>query len=58
MSELLSEQKIILGTLGPEHSHARQAAARYAPAAEIKLYPHSGGKIVSFLLCLSISLSF
>jgi prephenate dehydrogenase/prephenate dehydratase len=49
MSESISEQKIILGTLGPRHSHAWQAAARYAPAAEIKLYPHSGGLLDAFI---------
>jgi prephenate dehydratase/prephenate dehydrogenase len=49
MPALISEQKITLGTLGPEHSHAWQAATQYAPQAEIKLYPHSGGLIDAFI---------
>ena len=51
MSEPIPEQKIILGTLGPEYSHAWQAASRYAPEAEIKLYPHSGGLLDAFIFC-------
>ena len=31
----------IVATLGPEKSHAWQAAYRYAPEAELKLYPHT-----------------
>ncbi|WP_446007913.1 prephenate dehydratase domain-containing protein [Candidatus Electrothrix sp.] len=49
MSTSISEQKITLGTLGPEHSHAWQAATQYAPQAEIKLYPHSGGLVDAFI---------
>ncbi len=49
MSESISEQKSILGTFGPQQSHAWQAATRYAPEAEIKLYPHSGGLVDAFI---------
>ncbi|MCI5159927.1 MAG: prephenate dehydrogenase/arogenate dehydrogenase family protein, partial [Candidatus Electrothrix sp. AUS1_2] len=40
---------MLLGTLGPEQSHAWQAATRYAPHAEIKCYPHSGVLLEAFL---------
>ncbi|CAK8712846.1 Prephenate dehydrogenase [Candidatus Electrothrix laxa] len=49
MSEPIPEKKIIVGTLGPQHSHAWQAATRYAPGAEIKPYPHSGGLLNAFI---------
>ena len=49
MSESIPEQKSILGTLGPQQSHAWQATTRYAPEAEIKLYPHSGGLVDAFI---------
>ncbi len=49
MSNSTPEQNITVGTLGPEQSHAWQAASRYAPEAEIKLYPHSGRLIDSFI---------
>ncbi len=49
MSESISEQKITLGTLGPEQSHAWQAATQYAPQAEIKLYPHSSRLLDAFI---------
>lgn len=40
---------ITVATLGPENSHAWQAASRYAPDAELKLYPHIGGLIDAFV---------
>ncbi|XOF33555.1 MAG: prephenate dehydratase domain-containing protein [Candidatus Electrothrix sp. YB6] len=49
MSESASAQKIIIGTLGPEHSHTWQAASLYAPEAEVRPYPHSAGLIDGFL---------
>ena len=49
MSESTSEQKMRLGTLGPEQSHAWQAATCCAPEAEIRLYPHSGGLVDAFI---------
>jgi prephenate dehydratase/prephenate dehydrogenase len=38
-----------VATLGPEHSHAWQAASRYAPDAELKLYHHTGTLIQAFM---------
>ncbi|RWX44181.1 Prephenate dehydratase [Candidatus Electrothrix aarhusensis] len=49
MSEQIPEKKILIGTLGPQHSHAWQAATRYAPKAAIKLYPHSAGLVEAFI---------
>ncbi|MCI5193567.1 MAG: prephenate dehydrogenase/arogenate dehydrogenase family protein [Candidatus Electrothrix sp. AU1_5] len=51
ISEPVSKQKITLtlGTLGPEQSHAWQAATQYAPQAEITLYPHLSGLVNAFI---------
>ena len=49
MSEQIPEKKILIGTLGPQHSHAWQAATRYAHKAAIKLYPHSAGLVEAFI---------
>ncbi|WPD24988.1 MAG: prephenate dehydratase domain-containing protein [Candidatus Electrothrix scaldis] len=49
MSETTAEHTMCLGTLGPEQSHAWQAAIGYAPQADIKLYPHSGALLDAFL---------
>lgn len=49
MSEPHPEQNILLGTLGPEQSHAWQAAKQYAPHADIRLYPHSVGLLDAFI---------
>ncbi|MCI5149938.1 MAG: prephenate dehydrogenase/arogenate dehydrogenase family protein, partial [Candidatus Electrothrix sp. MAN1_4] len=38
-----------LGTLGPEQSHAWQAATQYAPEAEITLYPHPRALLDAFI---------
>ena len=40
---------ITVATLGPEYSHAWQAASRYAPAAELKMYPHTSALIDGFV---------
>ncbi|GBE11838.1 T-protein [bacterium BMS3Bbin14] len=37
-----------IATLGPEKSHAWQAAVRYAPNATIRTYPHTGALIEAF----------
>jgi len=37
-----------VATIGPERSHAWQAAKRYAPDAEIRLYPHTRALIEAF----------
>ncbi|NOQ46295.1 MAG: prephenate dehydrogenase/arogenate dehydrogenase family protein, partial [Desulfobulbaceae bacterium] len=39
---------ITVATLGPEKSHAWQAAFQYATKAQIKLYPHTGALIDAF----------
>ena len=39
----------IVATLGPEYSHAWQAASEYAPDAELKLYPHTSALIDGFV---------
>ncbi|MCW5212988.1 prephenate dehydrogenase/arogenate dehydrogenase family protein [Desulfobulbus sp. TB] len=49
ISESISQQKITLGTLAPEQSHAWQAATQYAPQAKIKLYPHLSGLVDAFI---------
>ncbi len=38
-----------VATLGPEHSHAWQAASRYAPDADLKLYHHTGTLIQALM---------
>ncbi len=43
------KQMITVATLGPEHSHAWQAASLYAPDAELKLYPHTSALIDGFI---------
>jgi len=40
---------ITVATLGPEHSHAWQAASRYAPDAALKIYPHTSALIDGFI---------
>ncbi len=40
---------ITVATLGPENSHAWQAASRYAPAAPLKIYPHTSALIDGFI---------
>ena len=40
---------ITVATLGPENSHAWQAATLYARDARLKLYPHSNGLIDAFV---------
>jgi prephenate dehydratase/prephenate dehydrogenase len=40
---------ITVATLGPEKSHAWQAASQYAPDAEIIVYPHTRGLIDGFV---------
>jgi len=39
---------LTIATLGPRHSPAWQAATRYAPGAEIRLYPHTRALIEAF----------
>lgn len=43
---------LIIGTLGPQHSHAWQAAALHAlnaaPAAELRAFPHTSGLLAAF----------
>lgn len=43
------EKMITVATLGPEKSHAWQAAAQYAPGARIQVYPHTRGLIDAFV---------
>ena len=43
------EKMTTVATLGPEHSHAWQAATRYAPDADLKLYHHTGTLIQAFM---------
>ena len=40
---------ITVATLGPEKSHAWQAASQYAPDAELKVYPHTSALIDAFV---------
>ena len=40
---------ITVATLGPVNSHAWQAASRYAPDAELKIYPHTSALIDGFV---------
>ncbi len=40
---------ITVATLGPEHSHAWQAASMYATGAELKLYPHTRALVQAFV---------
>ncbi|MCI5140878.1 MAG: prephenate dehydrogenase/arogenate dehydrogenase family protein, partial [Candidatus Electrothrix sp. ATG1] len=41
--------QLTIGTLGPEQSHAWQAACRYAPGAVIKPFPHFSGLLSAFI---------
>lgn len=43
------EQMTTVATLGPEKSHAWQAASLYAPDAELTLYPHTSALIDGFI---------
>ncbi len=45
---LESLQMNTIATLGPDKSHAWQAAAQYAPDADIKIYPHISGVLEAF----------
>jgi prephenate dehydratase/prephenate dehydrogenase len=40
---------ITVATLGPEKSHAWQAASQYVPDAELKVYPHTSALIDAFV---------
>ncbi|MCI5221777.1 MAG: prephenate dehydrogenase/arogenate dehydrogenase family protein, partial [Candidatus Electrothrix sp. AR4] len=49
MCEVTSEQKTTVGTLGPEQSHAWQAASLYALEGEIRPYHHTGSLMNAFV---------
>ncbi len=40
---------LTIATLGPVNSHAWQAASRYAPGADLKLYPHTKALVQAFI---------